>query len=145
MFTQQDHSMEKMTAVWLLPIVAAEVAAVSGALLVPHLSPSEALIVLILSYGLWAFSVPLAMSILVILLLRLALHKLPERDMAGLDGLRLGRLARPRSGWCSLVATRLASSLLRGYPMSARSPSVWASSAARSCGAMALGGFYSRY
>jgi hypothetical protein len=43
------------------------------------------------------------------------------------------------------VVTRLPSALLRGYPMSARSPSVWASSAARSCGAMALGGFYSRY
>jgi tellurite resistance protein TehA-like permease len=60
MFTLQDHSFEKMTAVWLLPIVAAEVAAVSGALLVPHLSPSEAFLVLILCYALWAFSVPLA-------------------------------------------------------------------------------------
>jgi tellurite resistance protein TehA-like permease len=38
MFTIQHHSLERMTAVWLLPIVAAEVAAASGALLVPHLS-----------------------------------------------------------------------------------------------------------
>jgi tellurite resistance protein TehA-like permease len=90
MFTLQDHSVEKMTAVWLLPIVAAEVAAVSGALLVPHLSPSEALLVLILCYALWAFSVPLAMSILVILLLRLVLHKLPEREMAASGWLALG-------------------------------------------------------
>jgi C4-dicarboxylate transporter/malic acid transport protein len=90
MFTLQDHSMEKMTAVWLLPIVAAEVAAVSGALLVPHLSPWEALSVLILCYALWAFSVPLAMSILVVLLLRLVLHKLPEREMAASGWLALG-------------------------------------------------------
>jgi C4-dicarboxylate transporter/malic acid transport protein len=90
MFTLQDHSVEKMTAVWLLPIVAAEVAAVSGALLVPYLSPSEALLVLILCYALWAFSVPLAMSILVILLLRLVLHKLPEREMAASGWLALG-------------------------------------------------------
>jgi C4-dicarboxylate transporter/malic acid transport protein len=90
MFTIQDHRMERMTAVWLLPIVASEVAAASGALLVPHLSPSEAFTVLILSYALWAFSVPLAMSILVILLLRLALHKLPERDMAASGWLALG-------------------------------------------------------
>jgi C4-dicarboxylate transporter/malic acid transport protein len=90
MFTLQVHSVEKMTAVWLLPIVAAEVAAVSGALLVPHLPPSEALLVLILCYALWAFSVPLAMSILVILLLRLVLHKLPERDMAASGWLALG-------------------------------------------------------
>jgi C4-dicarboxylate transporter/malic acid transport protein len=90
MFTLQDHSVEKMTAVWLLPIVAAEVAAVSGALLVPHLSPSEALLVMILCYALWAFSVPLAMSILVILFLRLVLHSLPERDMAASGWLALG-------------------------------------------------------
>jgi C4-dicarboxylate transporter/malic acid transport protein len=90
MFTLQDHSVEKMTAVWLLPIVAAEVAAVSGALLVPHLSPSEAFLVLILCYALWAFSVPLAMSMLVILLLRLVLHKLPEREMAASGWLALG-------------------------------------------------------
>ena len=38
MFTRQEHSIEKMTAVWLLPIVAAEVAAASGGLLVPHLA-----------------------------------------------------------------------------------------------------------
>ena len=62
--------------------MATEVAAVSGALLVPHLPASEAFAVLILSYALWAFSVPLAMSVLVILLIRLVLHKLPERDMA---------------------------------------------------------------
>jgi C4-dicarboxylate transporter/malic acid transport protein len=90
MFTLQDHSMERMTAVWLLPIVAAEVAAASGALLVPHLLASEAFTVLILSYALWAFSVPLAMSILVILLLRLVLHKLPEREMAASGWLALG-------------------------------------------------------
>ena len=124
MFTLQDHSFEKMTAVWLLPIVAAEVAAVSGALLVPYLSPSEAFLVLILCYALWAFSVPLAMSILIILLLRLELHKLPEREMGRPDGLRLARSARARSPWCSSVATRLPSLLLQGYPMSARSPLV---------------------
>ena len=90
MFTVQEHSMEKMTAAWLLPIVAAEVAAVSGALLVPHLSPSEAFLVLILCYALWAFSVPLAMSMLVILLVRLVLHKLPQRDMAASGWVALG-------------------------------------------------------
>jgi tellurite resistance protein TehA-like permease len=90
LFARQDHSRERMTAVWLLPVVAAEVAAVSGALLVPHLSPSEAFIVLILCYALWAYSLPLAMSILVILLLRLVLHKLPNRDMAASGWLALG-------------------------------------------------------
>lgn len=90
MFTRQDHSLEKMTAVWLLPIVAAEVAAASGALLVTHLGPAEGYGVHIISYALWAFSVPLAMSILVILLLRLILYKLPNRDMAASGWLALG-------------------------------------------------------
>ncbi len=90
MFTRQDHSMEKMTAVWLIPIVAAEVAAASGGVLIPHLPASEAFGVLIFSYALWAFSVPLAMSVLVILLLRLFLHKLPDRDMAASSWLSLG-------------------------------------------------------
>jgi C4-dicarboxylate transporter/malic acid transport protein len=90
MFTRQDHSMEKMTAVWLIPIVAAEVAAASGGVLIPHLPASDAFGVLIFSYALWAFSVPLAMSILVILLLRLFLHKLPDRDMAASGWLSLG-------------------------------------------------------
>ncbi|MBV8192910.1 MAG: TDT family transporter [Alphaproteobacteria bacterium] len=90
MFTRQQHSLEKMTAVWLIPVVAAEVAAASGALLVPHLSAAEAFAVLMLGYGLWAYSVPLAMSILVLLVLRLVLHKLPDRDVGASAWLALG-------------------------------------------------------
>jgi C4-dicarboxylate transporter/malic acid transport protein len=90
MFTRQEHSMEKLTAVWLLPIVASEVAAASGGLLAPHLAAPEAFLVLILSYVLWACSVPLAMSVLALLFLRLALHKLPERDMGVSAWLALG-------------------------------------------------------
>jgi tellurite resistance protein TehA-like permease len=83
MFTRQDHSIEKMTAIWLLPIVAAVVAASSAGALAPHIADSHAALrILMLGYALWAYSVPLAMSILVILLLRLVLHKLPHRDMA---------------------------------------------------------------
>ena len=91
MFTRQEHTIEKMTAVWLLPIVAAEVAAASGALLVPYLSDAAAAErIVVMSYALWAFSVPLAMSMLVILLMRLILHKLPTSDMAATGWLALG-------------------------------------------------------
>lgn len=90
MFTRQDHSLEQMTATWLLPIVASEVAAVSGGLLAPHLTAAPALAVLIASYGLWACSVPLALGVLVILFLRLALHKLPPAHMAATSWLALG-------------------------------------------------------
>lgn len=90
MFTRQEHRVDRLTAVWLLPIVAAEVAAASGALLAPYLPQSEAFAVLVLGYALWAYSVPLAMSILVLLVLRLALHKLPEREMGVSAWLALG-------------------------------------------------------
>jgi len=42
MFTRQQHSIDQMTAVWLLPVVAAEVAAASGGLLAPHLADASA-------------------------------------------------------------------------------------------------------
>lgn len=90
MFTRQNHGIEKMTAIWLMPIVAAEVAAASGALLAPHLVAPQAFTVLALGYVLWAYSVPLAMSILVILVLRLAVHKLPARDVGATAWLALG-------------------------------------------------------
>lgn len=105
MFTRQDHSLEKMTAVWLLPIVAAEVAAASGAMLSGLLPPDEAYAVHMISYVLWAFSVPLAMSILVMLLLRLILHKLPNRDMAASGWLALGPIATGALGLLLLGGT----------------------------------------
>lgn len=91
MFTRQAHSIDQMTAVWLLPVVAAEVAGASGGLLAPHLAEAASqFVVLITSYVLWAYSVPVALSILVILILRMALHKLPHENMAASSWLSLG-------------------------------------------------------
>ncbi|MBO1542052.1 TDT family transporter [Pseudomonas sp. OA65] len=91
MFTRQEHRIDQMTAVWLLPVVAAEVAAASGGLLAPHLADAHAqLVMLVTSYVLWAFSLPVAFSILTILLLRMALHKLPHENMAASSWLALG-------------------------------------------------------
>ena len=91
MFTRQEHSIDQMTAVWLLPVVAAEVAAASGGLLAPHLTDVHRQFqVLITSYVLWAVSLPVAFSILTILTLRMALHKLPQASMAASSWLALG-------------------------------------------------------
>jgi len=91
MFTQQRHAVESMTAIWLLPVVPAEVAAVSAGLLAPHLAePQQQLTTLVTGYALWAFSVPVAMSVLVILILRMAVHKLPHNSMAASSWLALG-------------------------------------------------------
>ncbi len=105
MFTRQEHSIDQMTAVWLLPVVAAEVAAASGGLLASHLVDSVTQFhVLITSYVLWAFSVPVAFSILTILMLRMALHKLPHESMAASSWLALGPIGTGALGMLLLGA-----------------------------------------
>jgi C4-dicarboxylate transporter/malic acid transport protein len=105
MFTRQEHSIDQMTAVWLLPVVAAEVAAASGGLLSPHLGDSHSQFsVLITSYVLWALSVPVAFSMLTILLLRMALHKLPHASMASSSWLALGPISTGAFGLMVLGA-----------------------------------------
>jgi C4-dicarboxylate transporter/malic acid transport protein len=91
MFTRQEHAFDEMSAVWLLPIVACEVTAASGGLLLPHIAgEAPQMTVLFASYVLWACSVPLALGILTILFLRMALHKLPPAGMAATAFLALG-------------------------------------------------------
>ncbi len=105
MFTRQRHSIDQMTAVWLLPVVAAEVAAVTGGLLAPHIAePGYAFGVLAVSYALWAYSVPIALSILVILVLRMAIHKLPHASMAASSWLALGPIGTGSLGLMVLGA-----------------------------------------
>lgn len=113
MFTRQSHSIADMSAVWLLPVVAAEVAAASGGLLLPHLEPTHGLAVLTASIVLWACSVPLAMSILVILFLRMVLHKLPPAAMAATSWLALGPIGMGSLG-LSLIALNGGAALAAG-------------------------------
>jgi tellurite resistance protein TehA-like permease len=91
MFTRQTHELPGMTALWLLPVVACEVASVSGGLLIAHVANADTqLTILVTSLVLWACSVPLALSILAILFMRLVLHKLPPVGMAATSWLALG-------------------------------------------------------
>lgn len=93
MFTRQSHALEKMTAVWLLPIVAPEVAAGAAGGLVPHLDPAAGRLMLTVGFVLWGMSLALAFSLITLVLLRLALHKLPDTDFAATSWLPLGPLA----------------------------------------------------
>ncbi len=91
MFSQQKHELQTMTAMWLLPVVACEVAATSGGLLLAHLpAGQEAVGILFASYVLWGMSVLPAFGILSILMLRLALHQLPSKELAITGWLALG-------------------------------------------------------
>ncbi|EJM83524.1 tellurite resistance protein-like permease, partial [Pseudomonas sp. GM67] len=83
----------------------AEVAAASGGLLAPHLAEAHGqLVVLVTSYVLWAFSLPVAFSILTILMLRMALHKLPHENMAASSWLALGPIGTGALGMLLLGA-----------------------------------------
>lgn len=91
MYQRQQHELKSMTAVWLLPIVACEVAATSGGLLLGHLAVTEhAVGILLASYVLLGMSVLPAFAILTILMLRLALHQLPAKELAISNWLALG-------------------------------------------------------
>ncbi|QCO20814.1 C4-dicarboxylate ABC transporter [Acinetobacter cumulans] len=91
MYQRQQHELKSMTAVWLLPIVACEVAATSGGLLLGHLVVTEhAVGILLASYVLLGMSVLPAFAILTILMLRLALHQLPAKELAISNWLALG-------------------------------------------------------
>ena len=91
MFYKQEHQLHTMTAMWLLPIVACEVTATSGGLLLAHLAVGQQAVgILFTSYMLWGMSVLPAFGILTILMLRLALHKLPSKELAISGWLALG-------------------------------------------------------
>ena len=93
MFISHDHRLDKMTGIWLMPVVPAEVAAASGSLIIPHLTNvGAAQTMMVINLGLWAISVPLAFLMLGFLFLRLAVHKLPPAEMAISTWISLGTL-----------------------------------------------------
>jgi tellurite resistance protein TehA-like permease len=78
--TRQNHSLEKMTAVWLLPVVTLIVASSSGGVLshaLEDVSPSRALFTVTFSAFLVTVGLSLATMMLTIYFLRLIIYGLP--------------------------------------------------------------------
>jgi len=115
MFTRQEHALEKLTAVWLLPIVAPEVTAAAAGTLAPHLPAQAAQTLLLTGYALWGISLSLALPLIALVLLRLAIHKLPDVDFAATCWLPLGPLGTGALGL--LVLGRDAATLLPAGPL----------------------------
>lgn len=112
--TPQQHQLVHITAVQLLPIAATIVASGTGAegqcsfqcnrgkkaIAKSYLSsvakvlpnPQDALGTLVASYVMWGLSVPFAMTVLVMYYQRLALHKLPPREIVVSSFLPIGPL-----------------------------------------------------
>ncbi|KAL2419939.1 Sulfite efflux pump SSU1 [Exophiala dermatitidis] len=93
MSQSHQHSLDRITAAQLLPIAATIVAAGAGSKVAAILhNQTHALGTLLTSYVMWGMSTPLAMTILVIYYQRLALHKLPPREVVVSSFLPLGPL-----------------------------------------------------
>lgn len=93
MSQSHQQSLDRITAAQLLPVAATIVAAGTGvgvANILPN--PEHALGTLIACYVLWGMATPLAITILVIYYQRLALHKLPPREIIVSSFLPLGPL-----------------------------------------------------
>lgn len=91
--------LERITAAQLLPIAATIVASGTGTGVAAELAASthaddqgKALATLIACYVLWAMAMPMALTVLVIYYQRLALHKLPSREVIVSCFLPLGPL-----------------------------------------------------
>jgi len=79
---EEETKFSSMTALWLLPVVAPIVAAASAGVVAGVLThPQHALWTVILGYVLWGIGVPMALFLLAIYFQRLALHKLPPREV----------------------------------------------------------------
>ena len=122
MFTRQTHSYEQMTGLWLLPIVAAEVAAVSGLLLAGHLPPADQPGVLLASLVLWSCSVPLALGLVVVLVVRMIVHSLPPASLAPTCWLALGPIGTGALGMA--LVSQLAPTALAGTALAPLAPAL---------------------
>ncbi|KAF2258283.1 C4-dicarboxylate transporter/malic acid transport protein-like protein [Lojkania enalia] len=105
MMTKHKNAHETMTAAWLLPIVSTIVASASGAVVASILpDPEHALWTIVVSYVLWGTGVPLALVILTMYFHRLAVHKLPPKEVIVSVFLPLGPLGQGGFGIMGLGA-----------------------------------------
>lgn len=94
MFHIHELALESMTAIWLLPIVPAVVAAASGGVVATVVSAASASLILVVSYMLWGIGMGLSMIVLVLYFHRLAVHNLPNAEVIVSAFLPLGPLGQ---------------------------------------------------
>ncbi|KAG7098528.1 hypothetical protein E1B28_000467 [Marasmius oreades] len=81
MQTAHNHSLERMTAAWLLPVVTLIVASSTGGVLAPALhkyNPSSALVTQVFSMFMVIIGLSLSMMLLTVYMMRLIIHGLPR-------------------------------------------------------------------
>jgi tellurite resistance protein TehA-like permease len=93
MSASHQRSLDTITAAQLLPIAATVVAAGTGSEVAEVLTnPKHALGTIVVCYAMWGMAVPMAFSVLVMYYHRLALHKMPSREVIVSAFLPLGPL-----------------------------------------------------
>lgn len=102
MFLYQEHELKTMTAVWLLPFVACEVAASSAGILAAAVPVGPAHTLILLGYILWGISLPLAFATIVILIQRIVFHSLPAQELGATIWLPLGPIGMGALGLLTL-------------------------------------------
>jgi len=102
LFAHHLATLEDLNATWLLPIVPAEVTAFQLSLVAPRFDHAAALDLVWFGYVLWASSVPLALSLIAIITLRLITHHLPGAHLATSTWLILGPLGTGAAAIASL-------------------------------------------
>ncbi|KAI3331652.1 voltage-dependent anion channel-domain-containing protein [Xylariaceae sp. AK1471] len=111
--------LEKMTASWLLPIVAPIVAAATGGVVASALDPDRALVTILTSYAILGTGLPAALSIIVIYFMRVATKKLPPTEHMVSTFLPLGPL-----GQGGFAFQKLGEQALRVFPITNTLPAV---------------------
>ncbi|KAJ8124207.1 hypothetical protein O1611_g9418 [Lasiodiplodia mahajangana] len=112
-------NLEKMTAGWLLPIVAPIVAAATGSVVASVLDADRALVTILTSYAILGTGLPTALSIIVIYFMRVATKKLPPTEHMVSTFLPLGPL-----GQGGFAAQKLGEQALRVFPITNTLPAV---------------------
>lgn len=112
-FTQHEHSLQGVTAVWLQPSVATIVSAATGSIVADYLDPSRARLTVVVSYIIWGLGFLPAILIMSSYFLRLAVHKVSLRYLI---------LARHRylSIWSLSVSTQRSGSFELSAPWTLR-------------------------
>ncbi|KAI0148794.1 sulfite efflux pump SSU1 [Xylariaceae sp. FL1272] len=110
--------LDKMTAGWLLPIVAPIVAAATGSVVASVLDPDRALVTILTCYAILGTGLSAALAIIVIYFLRIATKKLPPIEHMVSVFLPLGPL-----GQGGFAAQKLGEQALRVFPLTNTLPS----------------------
>jgi C4-dicarboxylate transporter/malic acid transport protein len=99
MFVHHSHKLESVSGAWILPIAPGIFTAASGGLLANNIDDvQKAVVIIVISYMLMGVGLSLALTITVIFFYRLAIHKLPPKEMINTTFIPLGALGQSAYG-----------------------------------------------